>query len=331
MSSTVGSKPVYDVLIVGCGAIAGGYDRADASSKDVLTHAKAFTTHPGFRVVACVEPDDARRRAFQDRWGIAGGYADLAQVDVPFDVASLCTPTEHHAEGLEPLLNMAPKLVFAEKPVTDDLALTRELVAAYGVRGIPLCVNYLRRWAPGIVALRDEIARGEWGALRRGIAHYTKGLLNNGSHMVDVLNFLVGPVSAVARHGAVEDGRPYDPTEDALMTAAGGAPIHLMAANADDFTIFELDLLFAKGRVTLTDSMFTILRRWAEPSDRFAGYTMLGEAAIQPTGLERALMGAADNIYRHLAHGEPLASDGRSALAAQEICTKLASLPQTVF
>jgi predicted dehydrogenase len=331
MSSTAGSEPVYDVLIVGCGAIAGGYDQADKASEDILTHAKAFTVHSGFRIVACVDPDESRRKAFQAYWGIAKGFASLDAVDVPFDVASLCTPTGLHVEGLQALADMAPKLVFAEKPVTDDLALTRTLVNAYRDKRISLCVNHLRRWAPGIAALRAEIAAGAWGRLHRGVACYTKGLLNNGSHMADMLHFLIGPLRPVAPLAAIADGRIDDPTIDALLSTVEGASIHLVAADCNDYSLFELDLLFSGGRVTLTDGAFTIVRRKVEPSPRFAGYEVLAEAIAVPSGLDRALLGAADNIHRHLFLGEALASDGQTALAAQDVCTTLAQMPRTVF
>lgn len=331
MSNIAGSEDMYDVLIVGCGAIAGGYDQAGQSAEDVLTHAKAFSTHPGFRLVACVDPDENRRKAFQTYWNIPVGYASLEAVDTPFDVASLCTPTAQHAEGLQALSLRRPKLVFAEKPVTDDLARTRAMVATYKDQRISLCVNHLRRWAPGILALKEEIASGKWGRLRRGMALYTKGLLNNGTHMADMLGLLFGELRPIARLTPIEDGREDDPTIDAVVSTTDGAPIHLVAANCNDYSLFELDLLFSGGRVTLTDGAFAIVRRAVEASSHFAGYEVLGEATAEPSGLDRALLGAVDNIHRHLSRGDALASDGQTALAAQEICTKLAAMPQTVF
>ena len=42
------------------------------------------------------------------------------------------------------------------------------------------------------------------------------------------------------------------------------------------------------------------------------------------------MLEAVDNIARTLADGTPLASTGRTALAAQALCTTLASLPETL-
>ena len=57
----------YRVLIIGCGAIAGGYD-ADRSPQDwPLSHAGAIARDDRFELMACVDPNDATRNAFASR------------------------------------------------------------------------------------------------------------------------------------------------------------------------------------------------------------------------------------------------------------------------
>ena len=316
---------MFNVLIVGCGAIAGGYD-ADPNSADILTHAKAYSLHSGFKIVACVEPDAVKRRAFQERWNVPNGFARLDLVDVPFDVVSVCVPTELHADVLRAVLERKPKLVFAEKPLTDHLGTSQELVQAYTRAGVSLCVNHLRRWAPGIAELKAEIAQGVWGDFQGGTALYTKGLLNNGSHLLDILGFLLGPLQAVAHLRDADDGRDTDPTSDVIV-AAEGEHILLKSLDSRAFTVFEIDLLFTGGRVTLTESSFTILSRSVEPSAKFAGYLMLAAGHPESTRLGQAMLGAVDNIYRHLDTHDVLASDGESALDAHRLCAVLAAMP----
>ncbi|CUW38621.1 Putative Dehydrogenase(NAD(P)-binding domain,5-174) [Magnetospirillum sp. XM-1] len=328
MSRIAGSERIR-ALIVGCGAIAGGYDEADPASDQVLTHAKAYRRHPGFELAACVEPDSERRAAFMAAWGIPAGFASLAEVDVPYDVASVCVPTPFHAEILEALLPSPARLVFAEKPLTDDLARSAAIVAAYEAAGKPLMVNYFRRWAPGMVRLRDEIAAGQWGAFQKGSAWYTKGLLNNASHFLDLLSFLLGELTPRAALGKVEDGRDDDPTLDVVVATTNGAAIHLLGADMHAFSVFEADLLFSGGRVSLTDSGFQLTRRPVTDSPRFPGYRVLAPAGPEDSGLGRAMTDALDNIAGHLDRGIPLASDGHSALAAQALCARLLSLWET--
>lgn len=318
---------MFEVVIIGCGAIAGGYDQADPGSPDVLTHAKAYTRHPGFRLAACVEPDRIKRQDFQRRWNIPLGFDSLQEVTIPFDVASVCVPTVLHTAVLGELLSRQPRLVFAEKPITDDLAQARSLVQAYDRAKISLCVNHLRRWAVGIAALRAEIAAGVWGDLQSGVGLYTKGLLNNGSHLIDLAGFLLGPLQPVARLRDVDEDRVFDPASQVIVATEQGVHLHLNGADGRNFTVFELDLLFSGGRIALTESSFCVVRRTVEPSAQFPGYQMLGPAQSQPTGLGQAMPGAVENIFAHLTEGQALASTGATALAAHDLCAALAAMP----
>ena len=318
---------MFNALIIGCGAIAGGYDRDKADSPDVMTHAKAYNLHPRFRPLACVEPDPAKRQAFQQRWDIPHGFATLAEVDVPFDVASVCVPTQAHADVLEALIERKPLLVFAEKPITDHLSSAQELVKAYERAGIALCVNHLRRWAPGIFALKKEIAAGTWGQLQGGTCHYTKGLLNNGSHMFDLLAYLLGPLHPVARLRDIDDGRDLDPTSDVIVAAPHDVHVHVQGSDGRNFTVFDVDLLFTGGRVSLTESSFTVTRRPVEASAQFPGYHTLAAGEPQDTGMGQAMMKALDNIYYFLSSDHDLASTGATALAAHRLCAVLDAMP----
>jgi predicted dehydrogenase len=321
MSSTATSK--LSVLIVGCGQIAGGYD-ADHDDALVRTHAKALTRHGGFRLAACVDPDAERRGGFRRRWGVAEDFAGLdAVAERRFDLACLCSPPEFHAAQLDTLLAMDVGMVFCEKPLTAAIAESRRLVAAYAAKGRPLAVNYLRRWDPAVAELAAEIAAGHWGGLLSAEGLYTKGIFANGSHLIDLAHCLLGPLAPRGVTRVVADYLPHDPTLEGWLHTATGAPLYLRAGDCRRFTVFELDLLFEAGRVSFTESGFTIRRRRVVPDARFDGYRVLEAGESRPTGLGTAMLDAVGNLHRHHLAGEPLASTGVTALAAHDICAAL--------
>jgi predicted dehydrogenase len=316
------------VLIVGCGRIAGGFDER-AAGEDIWSHAGAYTAHRGFRLVACVEPDATRRSAFMERWGIEHGFASLDDVrasGLAVDIASVCTPTAAHAAVLDALLAMPVRAVFAEKPLTADLAEARRLVAAYRAASRPLAVNYLRRWDAGMAALRASLAAGEWGLLQSVVAHYGKGVHNSGGHVVDLLHFLIGPLVPEAVFRRRFDFDRQDPTVDALLATADGRPVYLVGGDSRAFFAFEVDLMLAKGRVTIEELGRTIRLRNAVANPVFEGYCNLERGQWRDTALGRAMVNAVDNVARALSDGAPLLSDGESALTAQETCHTLAAL-----
>lgn len=322
------SRPL-DVLIVGCGSIAGGFDAERSATLPPLTHAGAFTRHGGFRLAACVDPDDARRRAFMQRWAVPVGAASipaLAAAPGRFDVISICSPTPCHAAHLEAALALAPRLVFCEKPVTPSLVDTELWVARFATAGIPLAVNHTRRWAPDVLQLGHELASGAWGDLRSVSALYNKGVLNNGGHMVDLLHTLVGPLEVTAAGAPVWDFWDDDPSIPGLLRTAAGRPVQLNIAHAADYAMFELQLLTERGVVAMEDGGQSWRLRRVVESGTFKGYHCLGAAEEIAGSYPLAMARAASNIYGAVAGHEVLASTGSSALAAQRVCETLRRL-----
>lgn len=312
------------MLLVGCGRISGGFD--ENNDLGVRSHARAYQQHPGFRLAACVDPDEDRRAAFVDHWQISDGFDNLAtaiESGIHFDVASVCTPTAQHVPDLQRLLHTEVRAVFCEKPVALDLTAATNVVAAYDAAKIPLAVNHLRRWDDRIRNLREELNAGQWGAIRSAVGLYTKGILNNGTHMVDLMLFLVGPLAVCATGPVRNDGAAGDPTVNAILTSPTGATAHLVGADARDFSLFELTIVTEKGVVAIEDSGHAMRVRGVQASRRYAGYRELEPGISQSTALDAAFSAAVDNIHAAVTSGEPLASDGHTALAAHQICTDL--------
>lgn len=335
MSAAKKSKPL-SVLIVGCGAIAGGYDarrRKGAKASGTFTHAGAYLAHGGYRLAACVEPNAKRRKAFMARFGVARGFASLGEcleAGLAFDVASVCAPTPTHAAVLETLLAFPVRAAFAEKPLTGSPSDSRRIVAAYAKAGRPLAVNYFRRFDPAMRALKREIAAGAWGRVHGAIGYYGKGIFNCGSHLIDLLGYLWGPLAARAVLGHIDDHVPGDPTLDAVLEGPGGGLVHLVATDSRAFFDFELQITADKGRITIEEQGQRLRVRRVRPSPLFAGYRVLDSGKCRPTGFGTALLEAVGNLHRCLGRGEALLSDGQSALAAEEACVALLALANSV-
>lgn len=334
------------VLIVGCGNIAGGFDAERAADLPPLTHAGAFSRHGGFQLTACVEPDADRRQAFMRRWGVQQGHADLAAVqaqhgltdrpDLPnlpdfphpqdagrFDVISLCSPTAAHAPQIEAALALRPRLIFCEKPVTPTLAQTQALVQRCAAAGVPLAVNHTRRWAPDVQRLAAELRSGVWGPVRSVVGTYNKGVLNNGSHMVDLLHQLLGPLTLQYAGRAQADHWSDDLSVPAVLQSASGVEVHLNTAHAADGAIFELQIFTASAVIAMEDGgQQWRVRRYVD-SPHFKHYRVPDSGERSAGSYLQATARAVDNLYQHLTQGQALASTGDTALAAQRLCDEI--------
>ena len=320
------AMPAFDVLVVGCGNIAGGFDSQRPAGELPLTHAGAFSAHPGFHLAACVEPDTARRLAFMARWQVPLGFASMSEAvahQLRPSLVSICSPTPAHPADLEGALALRPRAIFCEKPVTPSLALTQRWVRACDEAGVLLAVNHTRRWAPDVIRLKEQLTAGTWGAIRSITGLYNKGILNNGGHLVDMVSYLAGPLQLLAAGPAVHDFWPDDPSVSALLVTDSGVPVSLSTAHAGDYAVFELQLVTALGVLIMENGgMNWRLRRPAD-SPHFAGYRSLGPAEEIAGEYARAMSGAVSNIHQALAHGAALASTGHSALQAQLVCEQI--------
>jgi predicted dehydrogenase len=314
-------------LIVGCGNIAGGFDSdRGARSEQPLTHAGAYSRDGRFRMAACIDPDDARRESFMRTWSIARGFRTIdeaAAASDGVDVVSICSPTESHARDIAGALALRPKLVFCEKPVATSARDADAALQRCRKSGAMLAVNYTRRWDPAVAELRAGIAEGRWGALRSAVGYYNKGLLNNGSHLIDLLLFLFGKVGIKAVGAPVDDHSPEDASVPAWLELAGAVPVHIACGDARDFAFFELQLVFADAVITMEESGMSWRERRPVASSMFRGYRVLDRGAMRPGGYPKAMLAAVDNIYEAVEHGAPLASTGESALAAQRLCEEI--------
>lgn len=313
-------------LVIGCGNIAGGFDAGRNPEALPFSHAGALRRSAGFDLVACVEPDTVRRDAFMAHWNVAAGYASMLEIgaDERFDVICVCSPTAFHSEHVADALHLKPRLLFCEKPVASSLEDAEALVVRCEESGVLLAINYTRRWAPDVVRLRDEIAAGEWGAVRSVCGTYNKGILNNGGHLIDLLHFLFGTeLELIFASAPTWDFGQDDPTVSAMLTMKDGTPVHLVTANAGDYALFEVQIITSVGVVTMTDGGIGWQLRKVVDSPHFKGYRSLGPVEQRAGEYAFAMMNAFANIESALTCGAALASTGRSALEAQRLCEKI--------
>ena len=317
----------HKVLLVGCGNIAGRFDMARSADASPLTHAGAFLRQGAFDLVACVDPDVQARNSFAQYWGItreADCISALNALPGEFDVISLCSPTALHHEHLAAAVKLQPRLILCEKPLTHSVELSAQWVRACAEQGICLVVNYTRQWDPSVDKLVNEVLSGSWGSVRSAAGFYNKGVLNNGGHLVDLIQRILGPLKVLAATAPVYDHWDCDPTVAGLLVSVGGCvPVSLNPAHAKDYALFELELICEFGVIRMCNGGLHWVQRLTEPSPHFEGYRALASSESLEGKYMQAMSLVANDIDNFLSHGHPPRGTGQSALAVQTICNDL--------
>ncbi len=125
-------------------------------------HAEGLREVDGVDVVAIVDPEPDRARAFAAEHGIARSSSDLDDVLAADDIDAiiLATPTPLHARQAIAALE-AGKHVQVEIPLCDALADGRAVVEAQQRTGLVAMVGHTRRFNPSHQWVRRRVVAGE--------------------------------------------------------------------------------------------------------------------------------------------------------------------------
>jgi UDP-N-acetyl-2-amino-2-deoxyglucuronate dehydrogenase len=199
------SASTFRLAVVGCGRIA-------------RNHFDAVTKVPGLELSALCDIVPARAQEAGDRYGVPHytSYEDMLR-DAACDVVTVATPSGLHPQhGI--LAARAGKHVVCEKPMAISLSGADDLVRACDDAGVQLFVVKQNRLNPPIQLLKRAVDRGRFGRIYfanttvfwsrpqdyydqapwRGTWEFDGGaIMNQASHYVDLIQWLVGPVESV--------------------------------------------------------------------------------------------------------------------------------------
>jgi predicted dehydrogenase len=286
---------MFSAFIMGAGQIAGGYDAP--SDPGILTHAHAYKSHGQFDILGFYDVDKVKADAMAKKWGVKAFEAPQHA-----DVISICTPDDRHLASLKAALELKPRIVFLEKPLSNDQGEAREILELS--KKVPVQVNYSRRFVKAFQDLKER----DLGRFRSGCGSYGKGFLHNGSHMLALLNLLVGKIRKIDVLESFVDFYEKDPTKTAVLTFAQDAKFFMQGVDCRNFTVFELDLVFEKARVRILNSAYEMEIYEPQSDPGLSGYKRLVLKSTVKTGLDQAMNNAVANIYQHLTGGAPLVS-----------------------
>ena len=185
----------YRVGVIGCGSIG-------------RAHAYGWTNSERTELVALADITPAARDEFGEEFGVpeSGRYADFREMvakEKP-DIVSVCLWHGQHASTVIAVAALRPKLIICEKPMATSLGEAEQMIVAAQRNKVKLAIGHQRRFLPGWNIARKLVADGAIGQVTHLWSNVADGLLNWGTHTIDMMRFIMGDQAATAVVGAVQ-------------------------------------------------------------------------------------------------------------------------------
>jgi predicted dehydrogenase len=315
-------------IVVGFGQIAAGLsdDAKMAKYFTYATHAHVLREHPAFDWLGVVDPSEAARRRARDDWKVPYVGSDLSAVAerVRPEVAVIAAPPgKARADTVQQLPDL--KAVLVEKPLGIGGQEGEAFIDFCRKRGVKVLVNYWRRGDE----LYRQLAAGELtdrvGKPQAVFASYGNGLFNNGSHLVDFVQMLMGEVATVQaldQPTQLESAPLGDDWRASFaLTLANGVMVMVQPLDFHFYREVGLDIWGEHGRLALYQESLGIFHypladnRGVEKAMEIASDR---PAVLKPT-VGRALYNIYDNLADVVAGKAKPWSSGDQALYTERV------------
>jgi len=314
-------------VVIGFGKIGAGYadDPIMARHYRYATHAQVLRDHPLFGWDAVVDVSEAALNSARERWGVPIAEKTIERLLEKYqpEVAVIATGPEFRIETIEALPGL--RAVIVEKPLglTETAALS--FLELCQERRILVQVNLWRRADSLFLQLRHGLLQKLIGEPQCVFGIYGNGLMNNGTHMIDLVRMLLGEVEGVNPVGPVKTYTPGPIPGDVnvaftLRTQSG----ILAMMHPVDFVRYRensLDIWGEKGRLSILQEglkvqVYPVVENRAMQGEREVASDQPQELS---TTVGEALYHLYDNLALALMDGRALVSPGHSAYETMKV------------
>ncbi len=290
-------------------------------------HITNYRKLQGVELIAGADVNPQFVQAAKDKYAIEG-YADWRQMldEQEPDVVSVCTPPFLHREMSVEALERGIS-VMCEKPIAATTEDAEAMAAAAAKCDAKLMIAYCHRWHPPIKKVKQLIDAGALGKplLYRcafaGWVEFTTNhrasksqagggaLMDNGSHAVDIYQFLLGKVANVScRAGTMVQEMETDDVASLLFEGENGCVGEVLVGYSLPGDHTEFKVVGEKGVIRLDNYFSGPVRfqpkgsgEWLEhevpAGDRFEGEFANFIAAVR--GEEELLSNAESALHVH--------------------------------
>jgi len=237
------------------------------------------------------------------------------------DIVSVCSPTEFHLDAFKAIgVTNSVKGVFCEKPLSYSFEDSINIVRLSKNKIISL--NYFRRWNPSFKKLKNDLDKGTYGVVRHVSVRYTKGLMTNGSHFLDLLCWFFGNVVEYDCY-KIYDKNSIDSGVDFRVGFGNRVNAVFSHIPSVPYVYIEVDILTAKGKLSITQRGQKITWSSAMKDPSYNTFNMLKNGKTIETKWKDCPTRAISELVDAIKYGKGVSCNEKDGILVSEICNKL--------
>mgnify|MGYP001304356797 CR=1 FL=1 len=293
---------MINCCVIGLGQIGMEYDLKNINHSIISTHAKAIDRHSKFRLVGGVDISPRKRKRFEKHYNLPTfNDVQLALESLNPDLIVIATPTEFHSEILSKAVSSPTlKIILCEKPLAYEIDEAKNMVKLCEKANIKLFVNYMRRVDKGVIKIKKWIKAGKIKTPIKANVWYSKGIFNNGSHFLNLLEMWLGNVNSISISDNGRLWNNFDPEPDFnVKFDLGSATFN--SAWEESFSHYSIELISRSGRLFYDYGGKHIEFQSIIDDTDFKGYKILHKKKeIINNSMNISQLNVYDNIHKDL-------------------------------
>ena len=234
-------------LIIGLGNVGFEYDKNILGNSIIFSHSQAVKKNKYYRLVAGVDKNKKKRDLFKKKYKVKV-YEKLEQClkNVEIDLAIIALPTILQFKAFENLKKQKINNIIFEKPISIKISEAKIILKHSFLKKNNYIVNYIRRYNPAILNLKQKLINKKLGKILSGFFWYKENLKHGGCHFVDLMLFFFGKPISVKLLGE------HCPSPN-LIFNYGKFKIYLFSLHKADYEIGKFEIQTTKSIITYAD------------------------------------------------------------------------------
>lgn len=214
----------YKAAVIGCGRV-GAEEWNYSKEVQPETHAACYKNNPNIDLTGLVDINHKKLKNAGKYFSdvvLFNSAEDMFKKIKP-DIISIAANSDSHAFLVKLAAKYKTPAILCEKPIAQSVKQAKEMIEICKKNNSLLFINHQRRFDPLLQQWQAKIKDGLIGRIVQANCYYYNGLLNSGTHVIDLLRFFLGDVDWVKGFTNKETSwKKNDDNIDALIKFKNG-------------------------------------------------------------------------------------------------------------